>query len=117
MAKIIYEVVEHDGGFAYRVGDVYSETFATHRAAHEAAESAAERQQLGGQDAQIQYQDAEGQWHEERAPGDQRPEAGVEDDLPEDLEARDGKGRTLSENELPNPDRAPIGDIASRGGK
>ena len=27
MTKIIYEVVEHDGGWAYRVDGVYSETF------------------------------------------------------------------------------------------
>ena len=115
MATITYEIVEHDGGFAYRLGDVYSETFATHQAAREAAESAAERQQLSGEDEQILYQDAEGQWHEERAKGDQRPEAAVEDHLPEDLEARDRKGRILTEGELPNPDRAPFGNIASRG--
>ena len=117
MAKITYAVVEHDGGFAYRVGDVYSETFATHQAAHEAAESAAARQQLGGEDTQIQYQDADGNWREERAKGDQPPQAEVEDDLPADLEARDSKGRILSEDELPNPDRAPAGDIVSRGDK
>ena len=27
MAKITYEIVEHDGGWAYRVAGVYSETF------------------------------------------------------------------------------------------
>ena len=26
MAKVIYEVVQHDGGWAYKVGDVLSET-------------------------------------------------------------------------------------------
>ena len=82
MAKVTYEVIEHDGGFAYRFGDVISETFATHQAAHDAADQAARRQQLSGEDEQIQYQDAEGNWHEERARGDQRPEAEVEDDLP-----------------------------------
>ena len=33
MAKITYEVVEHDGGWAYRVGDVFSEAFPSHDAA------------------------------------------------------------------------------------
>ena len=84
MAKITYEIVEHDGGFAYRVGDVFSEPFATHQAAHEAAESAAQRQQLGGRDEQIQYQDADGKWREEFVSGGQRPEAEVDDHLPPD---------------------------------
>ncbi|GLQ54747.1 DUF2188 domain-containing protein [Devosia nitrariae] len=111
MAKATYEIVEHNGGFAYRVGDVYSETFATHRAAHEAAESAAQRQQLGGSDEQILYQDEDGRWREEFAPGDQRPDAGVDDRLPADNEARDARGRILDEDEVPNPDRAPLGDL------
>ena len=79
MTKVIYEIVEHDGGFAYRLGDVYSETFPTHRAAHEAAEQAAARQRLEGADAQILYQDADGNWHESFASGRERPDTAVED--------------------------------------
>jgi hypothetical protein len=30
MTKITYEIVEHDGGWAYRVDGVFSETFPTH---------------------------------------------------------------------------------------
>src|SRR5262249_36540671 len=30
MTKIIYEIVEHDGGWAYRLDGVYSETFRSH---------------------------------------------------------------------------------------
>lgn len=93
MVKVVYEVVEHDGGFAYRVGDVFSESFPTHEAAHEAAEAAAKRQQLGGEDAQIEYQDAGGQWREEFADGGQRPEAEVDDPLLPDAGAGD-EGRT-----------------------
>lgn len=114
MAGITYEIVEHNGGFAYRMGDVFSETFATHRAALEAAESAAQRQQLGGEDEEILYQDAEGNWREEFAPGDQRPDAEVDDALPPDDEARDARGRILKEDEVPNPDRAPLGDLNHR---
>lgn len=81
MTHVTYDVVEHDGGFAYKVGDVFSETFSTHRAAHEAAIAAAARQQVEGRTEAIQYQDSHGKWHEELAEGGDRPEAGVEDDL------------------------------------
>jgi Uncharacterized protein conserved in bacteria (DUF2188) len=46
MNKVTYEIVEHDGGWAYRVGGVYSETFPTHDAARRAAERAAHEQIL-----------------------------------------------------------------------
>jgi hypothetical protein len=35
--KVTYEVVEHDGGWAYRAKGVFSETFPIHALAHEAA--------------------------------------------------------------------------------
>ena len=38
MTKITYEVVEHDGGWAYRVDGVFSETFPSHDMARSAAE-------------------------------------------------------------------------------
>lgn len=40
-----YRIVEHDGGWAYRLGDVYSETFPSEEAALEAARRAAARQE------------------------------------------------------------------------
>ena len=83
MAHVTHDVVEHDGGFAYKVGDVYSETFPTHQAAHEAAVSAAQRQQLAGESEAIQYQDNQGQWHEELASGGDRPQTDVDDSLEE----------------------------------
>jgi len=36
MTKIIYEVVEHDGGWAYQVDGVFSETFPSHDLARRA---------------------------------------------------------------------------------
>lgn len=30
MTRITYEIVEHDGGWAYKVGDVFSEPFPSH---------------------------------------------------------------------------------------
>jgi hypothetical protein len=81
MAHVTYDVVEHDGGFAYKVGDVFSETYPSHQAAHDAAVSASRRQQVGGQDEAILYQDSKGEWHEEQAHGGDRPQTDVEDDL------------------------------------
>lgn len=79
MSRIRYEVVPHNDGYAYRLGDVYSETFATHDEALEAAEAAAQRQEMAGDDETIQYQDRDGGWHAERTSGDDRPEVEVED--------------------------------------
>ena len=45
MVKVIYEIVEHDGGWAYRVDGSYSETFRTHDEAKFAARRAAVEQQ------------------------------------------------------------------------
>ncbi|MBA8878311.1 DUF2188 domain-containing protein [Phyllobacterium myrsinacearum] len=77
---LTYHVDEHDGGWGYRLADVWSETFPSHDAALKAARSAAARQQIGGKDAQISYQTADGAWHEESAGGNDRPEVDVTDD-------------------------------------
>ena len=58
MSHVIYTVVEHDGGWAYKVGDVFSETFATRKAAHAAAERAAEEQRVPGETSAIEYEDS-----------------------------------------------------------
>lgn len=80
MSVVKYEVVQHDGGWAYKVGDVLSETFQTHAAAHEAAESAARRQRVSGATDGIEYEDAKGKWHQEVAEGTDRPDTVVDDD-------------------------------------
>ena len=77
MTKVIYEIIEHDGGWAYRVEGVFSETFATHEAARKAAERAAAEQLVPGQSENILYEDKDGRWHAEREPGDDRPETEV----------------------------------------
>lgn len=77
MGKIIYEVVEHDGGWAYRVNGAYSETYPTQHRARAAAQQAAARQRLGGVTTGITYEDRQGQWHEEVAKGDDRPDTEV----------------------------------------
>ncbi len=79
MVKVTYEVVEHDGGWAYRVKDVYSETFPTQERAAKAAHSASERQHLAGVSTAILYQDRDSRWHEELVDGNDRPETEVLD--------------------------------------
>jgi hypothetical protein len=77
MAKVVYRVVEHNGGWAYQVDHVYSETFGSHDRARRAAERAAAEQRLSGEEAAISFQDAEGRWHEQLIEGDDRPDTSV----------------------------------------
>jgi Uncharacterized protein conserved in bacteria (DUF2188) len=78
MASVHYEIVEHDGGWAYKVGDVFSEPFPTHDEARLAAERAAAEQKVSGETEDIAYQDRAGRWREEIAPGNDRPDTDVE---------------------------------------
>jgi hypothetical protein len=79
MTRVTYEVVEHDGAWAYKVGDVFSETFPTRQDAHDAAERAAAEHRAAGEDESVEYQDARGVWHEEDVSGEDRPETDVRD--------------------------------------
>jgi Uncharacterized protein conserved in bacteria (DUF2188) len=78
MPRIIYEIVEHDGGWAYRVDGVFSETFPSHDAARRAAEHAAREQTVPGETTPISWEDGQGRWHDEVAPGGDRPAIDVE---------------------------------------
>jgi Uncharacterized protein conserved in bacteria (DUF2188) len=78
MTRVTYEIVEHDGGWAYRVDGVFSEPYPTHDRARQAAERAAQEQLIPGETTGISYEDKEGRWHEEVARGDDRPETEVE---------------------------------------
>lgn len=77
MAKIHYRVVQHDGGWAYKLGDVFSEPFASRAAAFAAARRVAAEQHVPGDETEIVYQDAAGQWHSEISEADDRPDADV----------------------------------------
>jgi len=76
---ITYHVGPHDGGYAYRLDDVWSEPFATHDLALAAANVAAKRQQVAGRATEIMYQSQDGRWHSEHSRGGDRPEADVLD--------------------------------------
>ncbi len=77
--QVTYEIVEHDGGWAYRVGGVYSETFASHASALRAAQAAAAEQEVPGHTETIEYEDEKGRWHTETARGGDRPHTAVKD--------------------------------------
>jgi Uncharacterized protein conserved in bacteria (DUF2188) len=77
MTKITYEIVEHDGGWAYKVGDVFSEPFPSHDDARRAAERAAHEQIVPGDSTGISFEDKEGHWHEELSTGSDRPQTEV----------------------------------------
>jgi hypothetical protein len=79
MTKLVYQVVEHDGGWAYRADGVYSETYPDHAAALAAAQRAAREQRVADEDIYIQYEDENGRWLSERADGHDRPSTRVED--------------------------------------
>lgn len=79
MTDVTYEIVEHDGGWAYKVDGVFSEAFPTHAAALKAAKAAAAEQRVPGETEQIEFEDAKGKWHSETARGSDRPDTRIKD--------------------------------------
>lgn len=79
MTDITYDIVQHDGGWAYKVGDTFSETFPSHDAALAAARNAAAEQELPGEDEGITYEDKNAVWRQELSDGDDRPTTHVRD--------------------------------------
>ena len=68
MSHVTYQVVQHDGGWAYKVDGVFSEPFPTHAEALAAARTAAAEQRVPGHSEVIEYEDEHGKWHTENAP-------------------------------------------------
>ena len=64
MAKVVYKVVKHENGWAYKARGTFSETFPTHEAALAAAKAAAAEQRVPGETVGIEYETADGIWHE-----------------------------------------------------
>jgi hypothetical protein len=79
MPSVTYAIVEHDGGWAYRVDGTFSEPYASREAAHLAACRAALEQQRPGETAGITWEDERGRWHAEISKGGDRPDVAVED--------------------------------------
>lgn len=79
MTKVVYEIIRHDGGWAFKLGDTISATYRTHDAAYAAAKRVALEQMRPGQTAGISWEDERGRWHDEISPGDDRPEVDIVD--------------------------------------
>jgi hypothetical protein len=79
MSHVTYKVVRHEDGWAYTANGTFSEAFATHAAALDAARRAAAEQRVPGQTETIEYEDANGLWHTETARGSDRPDTDVKD--------------------------------------
>jgi len=77
MARIHYRIVAHDGGWAYKLNDVFSEPFSSRSAALAAARRVAAEQRVPGDTTQIEYEDEYGKWHTELSEGDDRPDVDV----------------------------------------
>ena len=79
MTEVTYQIVQHDGGWAYKANGAFSEPFPTRADALAAAKRAAQEQRTPGATQVIEYEDEKGKWHTETAPGGDRPETRVED--------------------------------------
>jgi hypothetical protein len=79
MSHVTYRIVRHDEGWAYKVGDVFSERFDSHDQALRAAHRAAAEQRVPGDTHGIEWEDADGKWHREVASGGDRPDTEVKD--------------------------------------
>ncbi|WP_181703187.1 DUF2188 domain-containing protein [Chthonobacter albigriseus] len=77
MGDLHYRIVEHMGGWAYKLGDSFSETFDSREDAYDAARRVAAEQHQPGDDVQVFYQDAAGRWVTEMVKGTDRPDADV----------------------------------------
>jgi len=74
LSHVSYIIIEHDGGWAYRVGGHHFRDVPYPRGAHKAAVAAAAEQRAPGETTSIEYETPDSQWREERARGDDRPE-------------------------------------------
>lgn len=79
MVKVTYEIVPHDEGWAYRLNGAYSERFASHDEALEAARIVVKELSLNDEPVRIIYQDESGKWRAEMSSGDDRPEVEILD--------------------------------------
>ena len=62
MSEVTYEIVEHDGGWAYKVDGVFSEPFPSHATTLKAAKAAAAEQKVPGETEVIEFEDEKGKW-------------------------------------------------------
>ena len=80
MSQVTYEIVQHDGGWAYKFDGVFSEAFPSHAAAL-ALQPRYNRSSrpVPGHTEEIQYEDEKGRWHARRTSGSDRPHTAIKD--------------------------------------
>ena len=69
MTQEHYKIVQHDGGWTYKVGNTFAETFATRDEAQAAAKRAAAEQRVPTSPQDIEFEDEKGRWHREHTDG------------------------------------------------
>jgi Uncharacterized protein conserved in bacteria (DUF2188) len=77
MTHVTYQIVEHEGGWAYKVDNAFSESFASKELARAAARKAAREQRTPGENEVIEFEDSSGHWHDEASKGSDRPDTEV----------------------------------------
>lgn len=70
MTKLNYEIVERDGGYAWKLGDAISETYPTRDAATAAAIEDSARRQSGTAPQTPETEGDARRWHNEMADND-----------------------------------------------
>jgi Uncharacterized protein conserved in bacteria (DUF2188) len=80
MTSMIYKVVQHDGGWAYKADGTFSETFSSRSEALAAANRAIAEQRVPDKNTVIEWEDENGRWHREQAAGSDRPMTELDDD-------------------------------------
>ncbi len=78
MTRLQYRIVQHDGGWAYRVGDSFSEPFPSKDAALAAARRAVAEQRIPTEATMIEWEDADGHWHTEQSDPLDRPDVDIQ---------------------------------------
>ncbi|MET0182401.1 MAG: DUF2188 domain-containing protein [Caulobacterales bacterium] len=69
MTEAHYHIVPHDGGWTYKVGDVFGATYSSEAQARDAAERAAAEQRVAPEQHDVEYEDENGRWRTEISGG------------------------------------------------
>lgn len=80
MTTVTYEIVEHDGGWSFKVGDTIAQAYSSREAAVAAAERAAREQAtIPPEETDIEYETEDGVWRIEHVAPEDTPQTEVKD--------------------------------------
>jgi hypothetical protein len=77
MSHVTYQIVEHDGGWAYKVGDCLLRVLCVQGVGADSRPESGSGTNGPGDDEAIEYEDKVGKWHDEDAKGSDRPDTEV----------------------------------------